>query len=86
MNNEIVDRLRTILMNLAPEEITPEQIAGLNNIEELNLDSLQILEFLLKVEEEFKIQIDDDYLDIELVGDLEKLARYLEENRNAGIA
>ena len=86
MSGEIVGKLKSILTHVAPEDATPEQIAGLTNIDELNLDSLQILEFLLKVEEEFKIEIDDDNLDIELIGDLSKLARYLEENHNVGTA
>ena len=84
MNNEIIAKLKDILVRVAPEDAIPAQIADIENIDELNLDSLQILEFLLKVEEEFKIEIDDDDLDIELIGDLDRLASYLEKNYNVG--
>jgi acyl carrier protein len=78
MDGETIGTLRGILSRLVPDGIPPEQLAGLTRIDELRLDSLQILEFLLKVEKEFNIEIPEDDLDIELISDLGALARYLD--------
>ena len=59
---EIFDQVRSILVEvfgIDPNKVTPE--AGLQN--DLRLDSLGIIEFIVEIEDGFGIQIPDDQID-----------------------
>ena len=63
-------------------DLKKDEIESLNHVDGFGLDSVQTLEFLLQVEDEFMIEISDKDLDIELINDLDKLANYLEIHCN----
>ena len=74
---EILDKVTKILvdqLDVKPEEVVLEA----NFLEDLNADSLDIVELILVMEEEFNLQIpDEDAEKIQTVGDAVK---YIEEH------
>ncbi len=89
--NEIKDRLRQIFVEALRLHRDPESIPNQDLSSELGLDSINSLEVLIWVENEFGIQIDDDDLSVALVDSLDILAAYVEKkllskNVNAEVA
>ncbi|WEG33794.1 acyl carrier protein [Amygdalobacter indicium] len=74
---EILDKVTKILvdqLDVKPEEVVPDA----NFLEDLNADSLDIVELILVMEEEFNFQIpDEDAEKIQTVGDAVK---YIKEH------
>lgn len=63
---EIIERLKPIIKTYTPNE-TKEKIDGLtedaNFITDLNINSVNLVDIVLDVEEEFNISIDDDSME-----------------------
>jgi acyl carrier protein len=76
--SQIKERLRQIIVQALRLNRTPESIPDQNLTAELGLDSINSLELLIFVENEFKIQIDDADLSVSLVDSLDGLAAYIE--------
>ena len=70
MNNDIFEMLKAIAVNdigIDADKITPES----NIIKDLGLDSLDIVDMLMKVEETFGVTIDDgDVVEMRTVADV----------------
>ena len=70
MNNDIFEMLKSIAVNdigIDADKITPES----NIIKDLGLDSLDIVDMLMKVEETFGVTIDDgDVVEMKTVADV----------------
>lgn len=77
MKEAVIRKLKDILMEILEIDLTNEQVAAMEKIDEHGIDSVQILEFLLKVEKEFDMEISEDDLDIELIRNLDHLSEYL---------
>lgn len=77
--NDIKNRLRHIIVQALRLNRTPESIPDQSLAAELGLDSINSLELLIFVENEFKIQIDDEDLSVALVDSLDNLATYIEQ-------
>ena len=87
--NEIKDRLRHIIVQALRLQRAPESIPDQNRTSELGLDSINSLEVLIWVENEFGIQIDDEDLSVALINSLDVLATYVENKllaKNVGAA
>lgn len=70
-----MDSLRTQLIALVAEHLgmTPEQVASVNGLDELGIDSLGVIDMIGLVESYFNIQIPNDRLDS--VNSLDDLVR-----------
>ncbi len=70
MSEAIVDRIKGIIvdqLNVSPEEVTPEA----SFIEDLGADSLDIVELIMALEEEYDLEIpDEDAEKIQTVNDV----------------
>lgn len=77
MNNDIFEKLKAIAVNqigIDEEKVTPES----DIIKDLGLDSLDIVDMLMSVEETFGITIDDgDVAEMKTVADVVK---FIEDN------
>jgi acyl carrier protein len=71
-------RLRQILVDSLELERAADDIPDTNLVQELGLDSINTLEYLIWVESEFGIQIADEDLSVDLIDDLNNLASYVE--------
>lgn len=75
-DQEIFDRVRTIIseqLGVDAEEITLE-----TSFEDLNADSLDIVELIMALEEEFDIEIPDE--DAEKLQKVSAVIEYIKEN------
>lgn len=78
-NASVMDMVRQIIVEKferKPEEVTPEA----RFIEDLGADSLDLTELLMALEEEYKIDIDDEATELQTVGDAVK---YIESKLQA---
>ena len=77
MNNDIFEKLKAIAVNqicIDEEKFTPES----DIIKDLGLDSLDIVDMLMSVEETFGVTIDDgDVAEMKTVADVVK---FIEDN------
>lgn len=77
MNNDIFEKLKAIAVNdigIDADKVKPES----DIIKELGLDSLDIVDMLMKVEEIFGVTIDDsDVVELKTVADVVK---FIEDN------
>lgn len=77
MNDVIKQRLRQVLVDSLKLNRSPESIPDTNLVAELGIDSINSLEFLVWVENEFGIEIADEDLSVALVDSLDHLATYV---------
>lgn len=69
-------------LGLPPPDAELQESLRLN--ESVAMDSVAALEFVVALEKRFGIQIGGDWLDIERLADLPRLAEYIEARLNAG--
>lgn len=73
----VFEKVKAIIaeeLNIKPEKITMEA----NLVEDLEADSLDAVEIIVRIEEEFNLQVDDNAAEnVKTVGDL---VRCIEEN------
>jgi len=75
--SDVYDRVVKLVENFTEETVTPES----HIIDDLGLDSLDTVELVMALEEEFNIEISDEHAaNTRVVGDI---ARLLEEGLNA---
>lgn len=79
-------RLRKVLVESLDLQRDPETIPDTNLVTELGLDSINTIEFLVWVESEFSIEIADEDLSVDLIDDLNRLAKYVEERGQQAVA
>lgn len=84
---EMKERIKEILCYIKSEDsLTKESIPeNADIINDIGLDSLQLINFLLRVEDEFGIQVDFDNLDLSCFESLDAFCTYLNLNNNENI-
>jgi acyl carrier protein len=75
----IIARMREILAAVAGYDGSPDQLPDVGIVDEIGLDSITALEYLITIEAEFGIEIADEDLGIDLVDSFETLADYVGE-------
>lgn len=76
---DIKTQLRSIIVQALHLDQSPESIPDSNLTATLGLDSINSLELLIWVENNFKISIDDEDLSVALVDSLDVLAGYVQK-------
>lgn len=74
---EVRETLATILTELKFEITTETLTDGLSLIHDVGLDSLQMINFFLKLEDEFDLEIDFDDIDYNKMSSVKELINYL---------
>src|SRR5204862_6121969 len=77
ISDPIFNRLKGIIVNqlgVDPDEIVPNA----SFVEDLNADSLDLVELIMSLEEEFKLQISDE--DAEKITTVQEAEDYIEEH------
>ncbi len=81
MDNSIKKSIREILLSIVEDDEKREKILSCDNIdivEDLKFDSLDIMTFVVKISEEFDIQIQDYEDFIENLYELDSLSIWIE--------
>lgn len=73
----IADRLRAVIVRALDLKIEPPALVGQDLITELGITSVDALEILIWVENEFGVHIDDNDLSRELVSSITRLEDYI---------
>ncbi|WP_053215908.1 acyl carrier protein [Bacillus cereus] len=78
-NQEIVSKLKELFIDMLriPENIANTIEGDTDLIHEIGMNSIDALEFLVIVEREFSIMIDDEDLTAELIQTLNNLSNYI---------
>ncbi len=81
---EILEKLKEILVQVCELDMEASRVdfENSNFAEECGINSISALEFLLEVEQEFDIEIDDDDLDESLIADINVLVDYIIAKRS----
>jgi acyl carrier protein len=78
-------KLRKVLVDSLDLQREPDTLPDTNIVNELGLDSINTIEFLIWVESEFNIEIADEDLSIDLIDDLNRLAEYVEQRASHSV-
>lgn len=71
--NQIADKLKEIVRENVSAEIQFNEGQNVNLLEAHGFNSVMMVEMIIAIESEFNIEIEDDYLRIDLFSNLESL-------------
>ncbi len=72
--------LNGIMRNIVSEEMTLKEFKGKSLIDDLQLDSVALMELAAEIEERFGIHLDEAPSLLELFDNYDKLLEYLQQN------
>lgn len=76
--NDVITKIKTILETVTETPGIAEELSDdANIITDIALDSVQMIEFMLEIEEAFAIEIDFDKIDLKHLSSIKVLAEYL---------
>lgn len=78
-------KLRRVLVESLDLEREPDSLPDTDLVNQLGLDSINTIEFLIWVESEFNIEIADEDLSVDLINDLNRLTEYVEQRTRASV-
>jgi len=81
--NETQIKIRNVIIKAKNLNLKPEEIKGENIIKELGISSVDALEILIGIENEFDITINDEDLSQELVASCDNLEQYINKQKAA---
>ncbi|MFC1850226.1 acyl carrier protein [candidate division CSSED10-310 bacterium] len=74
-HNELKNKIKRVLITSLELNLHENEMEGLSELDELfGLDSLAILEFVLGLEQEFNFTFETQYIDLEIIRNLDRLA------------
>jgi len=77
-SDTVQDKVKSIIIEHLDLDISPQNLTQTENfLEEFGINSVDALELLLKIENEFDIEIDDDDLNAELLKSIKTLSDYI---------
>lgn len=79
-------KLRKVLVDSLDLKRDPDTVPDTDLVNELGLDSINTIEFLIWVESEFNVEIADEDLSIDLINDLNRLAEYVEQRAQHSVS
>lgn len=79
-NNILVDKIREIIKTvLILDQEDMEELNNDEDLENLGLTSVLLLQFIVNLEQEFKIEIDEEDIIEDNFGTVNKIARYIND-------
>lgn len=84
MNTMVEMKIKEIIMKLSRKEVLENLIIDdLDLINELDFDSLQIVELIVEIENEFNIVIEDEDMDLEILSKFRNLNILVEKRMSS---
>lgn len=76
------ERIKSFLCEVKGDHDLYEKITDRTNlIEDVGIDSLQLINFLLKIEDEFDVEFDFEEFDMSILNEFKTFCDYVEEMR-----
>ncbi len=83
-DNAIQDRIKKLICDGLVVGVVYDDLKGESSlINDLQLDSIQMIELITKLEGEFSIELDDEDFDFEVFSTIDSLTKFVEEKQNA---
>ncbi len=80
----MIERIKKVIGKVTENEaIIPSLTEDTDIINDVGLDSLQMIDFMLQLEEEFNIELEFDSLDISHLKSIRSLADFIAAHQNA---
>lgn len=79
---QIVKKIKEIIISSLDLKIQPEEIVGEDLINEVGINSIDALEIFVWIENEFDIEIEDEDLSDQLLASVDGLAEYVIKRKN----
>lgn len=81
----MLEKIKTLIIQVTEDESAADNLDSETDlITDTAIDSLQFVNLILALEDEYDLEIDFDNLDIEEISIVGKLIDYIKENRNNG--
>ena len=78
--NEVEDKVRDVLVDVLAGRFTAEQVSlEADLVEEYGLDSLQMISFLLGIEDTFDLELDYENLELDHLRSVAQFASYVRQ-------
>ncbi len=83
-DNAIQNRIKKLICDGLVVGVVYDDLKGESSlINDLQLDSIQMIELITKLEGEFSIELDDEDFDFEVFSTIDSLTKFVEEKQNA---
>jgi len=80
---DIKEKIKDLLIEVTENESLSNTITGTTNIiNDVGLDSIQMINFILMIEDEFCIEIDFENFDVENLNSVDTLCNFISEHKN----
>jgi acyl carrier protein len=87
MRNEVMEKIKELLIEVTGDPSWGEQLTGATDIiNEVGLDSIQMINFVLMMEDEFGIEIDFENFDYTNFNSLDALCLFISETKECAAA
>ncbi len=87
MDERIEDRLKELIVERLFLKIEPSEIGDEDNLaEDHGIDSLQVLEVIVGLEEEYDVSLEDEDFDAEMLQTIKSIADFVREKTGAVVA
>lgn len=84
--NEIAQKVLSILVEVKENSIAADQFTAESRIvEDIGLDSLEMINFILRVEDEFEVEINFEEFDYATLDDIKTFAAFIETLRKPNL-
>lgn len=77
LRKDVAEKVKEIIVGVLDNVCRVEDIEGTNLITELGINSIDAMEILVLVEEEFEIRIEDEDLNADLLQSIDSLTDYI---------
>jgi len=76
------DRIINLICTDIAVDLSSEDMTGQSSLfDDLNFDSIKVIELLTKLEEEFEIELDDEDLDFQVFATIDSLTKFVDSVR-----
>ena len=83
IDNSIQDRIKNLICDGLVVGVALEDLNGDSSlINDLQLDSIQMIELITRLEDEFSIELDDEDFDFEVFSTINSLTNFVQEKQN----
>jgi len=81
-NSNTQDRIINLICTDIAVDLSSEDMTGQSSLfDDLNFDSIKVIELLTKLEEEFEIELDDEDLDFQVFASIDSLTKFVDSVR-----